>query len=520
MNIAQATKQIKGAVRAYLSRDARGAYRIPFHMQRPLIVLGPPGVGKTAIVAQVAQEFDINFVSYSITHHTRQSALGLPFIEERNFGGKRYRVSEYTMSEIIGAVYHAQEESGVEQGILFLDEINCVSETLMPALLQFLQYKTFGMHALPEGWIIVTAGNPPEYNRAAHEFDPALMDRLKRIDVEPDLNVWQEYAATHGVHPAVTTFLDNKPASFYKVQASVQGTRLVTPRGWEDLSRMLQAYEAEEIEVDEDLVHQYLQDGQTAREFTSYYELFCKYETEYCVSDIVHGESAESVAARAGQARFDERIALMGMLQDAILLRVHDAIEREEALTLVRSDLLACKDKLEQLPFDQGAQCLGNAIQKISAASTVGTRERGQAASAAAVKAERLRVLRSVMASVSRGVSLGAADGFQAAKAAFNEEVAAQGDAADVARAALDNAFSFVDQAFGADSQEALILVTKLSSDALLIKFVSEYGSYQFIKHNKSLLFAERGLDLMQAVEALRAEEELTMPQGPFYTVD
>ena len=121
---------------------------------------------------------------------------------------------------------------------------------------------------------------------------------------------------------------------------------------------------------------------------------------------------------------------------------------------------------------------------------------------------------------MSRGVSLGAADGFQAAKAAFNEEVAAQGDAADVARAALDNAFSFVDQAFGADSQEALILVTKLSSDALLIKFVSEYGSYQFIKHNKSLLFAERGLDLMQAVEALRAEEELTMPQGPFYTVD
>ena len=182
--------------------------------------------------------------------------------------------------------------------------------------------------------------------------------------------------------------------------------------------------------------------------------------------------------------------------------------------------MLACKDQLEQLPFDQGAQCLGNAIQKISAASTVGTRERGQAASAAAVKAERLRVLRSVMASVSRGVSLGAADGFQAAKAAFNEEVAAQGDAADVARAALDNAFSFVDQAFGADSQEALILVTKLSSDALLIKFVSEYGSYQFIKHNKSLLFAERGLDLMQAVEALRAEEELTMPQGPFYTVD
>ena len=98
MNIAQATKQIRGAVQAYLSRDARGSYRIPFHMQRPLVMFGPPGVGKTAIVAQIAQDLDINFVSYSITHHTRQSALGLPFIEQRTYGGVDYSVSEYTMS--------------------------------------------------------------------------------------------------------------------------------------------------------------------------------------------------------------------------------------------------------------------------------------------------------------------------------------------------------------------------------------------------------------------------------------
>lgn len=84
----------------------------------------------------------------------------------------------------------------------------------------------------------------------------------------------------------------------------------------------------------------------------------------------------------------------------------------------------------------------------------------------------------------------------------------------------MDNAFVFVDATFGADAQEALILVTKLSSDSLLIKFVSEYGSDQFIKHNKSLLFAQRGLDLMQAVEAMRAEEELKIAQGPSYTVD
>ena len=78
MDISRAHTQIVGAVKAYLSRDEHGLYRIPFHMQRPIIMFGPPGVGKTAIVAQIAEELGINFVAYSITHHTRQTPLACP----------------------------------------------------------------------------------------------------------------------------------------------------------------------------------------------------------------------------------------------------------------------------------------------------------------------------------------------------------------------------------------------------------------------------------------------------------
>ena len=70
------------------------------------------------------------------------------------------------------------------EGILFIDEINCVSETLAPTMLQFLQGKAFGNHKIPEGWIIVAAGNPPEYNKSVREFDIVTMDRIRRIDVE------------------------------------------------------------------------------------------------------------------------------------------------------------------------------------------------------------------------------------------------------------------------------------------------------------------------------------------------
>ena len=86
-------------------------------------------------------------VAYTITHHTRQSAVGLPFIRQRHYGDKDVSVTEYTMSEIISSVYAKMEATGLKEGILFIDEINCVSETLAPTMLQFLQCKTFGNQA-------------------------------------------------------------------------------------------------------------------------------------------------------------------------------------------------------------------------------------------------------------------------------------------------------------------------------------------------------------------------------------
>lgn len=210
MNIKQAKEQIKNVMTAYFTKDEFGNYIISIEAQRPVFLMGPPGIGKTAIMQQIAEELGVGLVSYSMTHHTRQSALGLPFIVKKTYGGKEYEVSEYTMSEIIASVYDMIEATGLKEGILFLDEINCVSETLAPAMLQFLQYKIFGRHRVPDGWIVVTAGNPPEYNNSVREFDIVTWDRLKRIDCEPVYDIWKEYAYKAGVHAAITTYLDIK----------------------------------------------------------------------------------------------------------------------------------------------------------------------------------------------------------------------------------------------------------------------------------------------------------------------
>ena len=289
MNIKRAKNEIKNALRAYLARDEFGAYHIPPIRQRPILLMGPPGIGKTQIMEQIADETHVGLVSYTLTHHTRQSALGLPYIEHQKFGGQEYAVTAYTMSEIIASVYREIERTGVKEGILFLDEINCISETLAPMMLQFLQCKTFGNQRLPDGWVVVAAGNPPEYNKSVREFDVVTLDRVKRIDVEEDFGVWKEYAYRRGIHGAILSYLEIRRDHFYRVEATADGMQFVTARGWEDLSELMQVYESLGLTVDRQVVEQYLQLPRVASDFANYLQLYEKYKRVYRVEEILDG---------------------------------------------------------------------------------------------------------------------------------------------------------------------------------------------------------------------------------------
>ena len=256
MDIKRAKEEVKNTVKAYLMKDSSGGYIMPAARQRPVLLIGAPGIGKTQIMEQIARELRIGLVAYTITHHTRQSAVGLPFIKEEEFNGKKYSVTEYTMSEIIASVYSKTRDSGLKEGILFIDEINCVSETLAPTMLQFLQYKTFGNRKVPDGWIIVAAGNPPEYNKSVHEFDMVTLDRVRKIEVDAKYDVWREYARENRIDNAILSYLELRPQNFYKAEADVDGIQFVTARGWEDLSCLVKVYKELQVPVDEEIIYE------------------------------------------------------------------------------------------------------------------------------------------------------------------------------------------------------------------------------------------------------------------------
>ena len=139
MNIKRAKQEIKDSIEAYLTKDNYGEYKIPSIRQRPILLMGPPGIGKTQIMEQIARECEIGLVAYTITHHTRQSAIGLPFIREKEYSGQTYSVTEYTMSEIIASVYDKMEETGLREGILFIDEIHRFNKGQQDYLLPFVE---------------------------------------------------------------------------------------------------------------------------------------------------------------------------------------------------------------------------------------------------------------------------------------------------------------------------------------------------------------------------------------------
>ena len=365
MNIRRTKEEIKNTIEAYLKKDAYGRYEIPSIRQRPVLLLGPPGVGKTQIMEQIAKECKIGLVAYTITHHTRQSAIGLPFISKKQYGGQEYAVTEYTMSEIVASIYEKMEQTGLKEGLLFIDEINCVSETLAPAMLQFLQCKSFGNHKIPEGWVIVAAGNPPEYNKSVREFDVVTLDRVKKIMVEADFGVWKEYAYQQGMHGAVVSYLNARKQNFYQMETTVDGRNFATPRGWEDLSGFIQAYEGLGKAVDREVVGQYIQFPKIAKDFANYLELYKKYQADYQIEEIFQGRLDEILLKKIAHASFDERLSVLGLILSRVNEELKKAVQWESYMERLQSGLLEFKSLTEAGPEGlDGHQLFSNVCQK------------------------------------------------------------------------------------------------------------------------------------------------------------
>lgn len=505
MNIKRAKEEIKNTVEAYLLRDRYGEYEIPAIRQRPVLLIGPPGVGKTQIMEQISQECRIGLVSYTITHHTRQSAIGLPFIQDRIYDSRRCSVTEYTMSEIVASIYDKIADTGLKEGILFIDEINCVSETLAPAMLQFLQCKTFGNHSIPQGWIIVAAGNPPEYNKSVREFDIVTLDRVKMIPVEADFGAWREYAQQVNIHPAILSYLDVKKQNFCRIETTVDGKSFATPRGWEDLSRLMEVYDRLHKSVDREVVFQYIQYPVIAKDFANYLELYHKYQNDYEVEEILRGSVREGIYAKLERAPFDERVSVLNLLLAGLNSGFREWSQKGERLERLQKIFRRLRPEgLQDGRGDAGDAGYDSPAEYLEGLAAGMRAERKYKLESRLLSRKEDRLYQDVMAVLERTVQdlkaerrHSAQEVWEKASEVFEAENEAYENLFESCGRRLENGFDFVEAAFGG-GQEMVIFITGLNTGFYSVGFLQEYECDRYYQYNKLLLFDDREKEILK----------------------
>lgn len=503
MNIKQAKDEIKNTVKAYLIKENDGEYKIPAVRQRPILLMGPPGVGKTQIIEQIARECRIGLVSYTITHHTRQSAVGLPFIVKEKFGETECSVTEYTMSEIIASVYRKIRETGLDEGILFIDEINCVSETLAPTMLQFLQCKTFGNQEVPKGWVIVAAGNPSEFNKSVREFDMVTLDRVRRIDINANFDIWKTYALENNINSAIISYLELRPQNFYRIENDVDGMRFVTARGWEDLSNLMDAYQELNIEVSSEVIMEFLQHEEIAKDVAAYIDLYNKYRKDYEITDILDGKAGSKSYARLLQASFDERLSVVNLLLSG-LNNIFRSVSSEKYITdqwyeflkQYSFEIKQCDDPVDI--YQSMVTRLESDIKSYEKSGFYSRRETS--------------LVKCLLSNIRKYLPQNSDNSFAKAKSGFDIQRETLENTENKAGQMLENVFDFMESAFP-DGQEMVVFVTELTLGKDSSAFLSENECKRYLNYNKELLTGTRKSEIINELNVgnIRENEHISI---------
>lgn len=195
------------------------------HVQQPVFLWGAPGVGKSQVVAQVAARHGLTLVDVRAVLLDPVDLRGIPRIDAQG-----------------GAVWCPPSflpRSG--QGVLFLDELNAAPPLVQAACYQLILDRKLGEYTLPEGWVIIAAGNRESDRAVTHRMPSALANRLVHLDFEPDLEDWLDWATQAGIDARLRAFLRFRPKLLHAFDPSRNEKAFPSPRSWEFVSRILRA---------------------------------------------------------------------------------------------------------------------------------------------------------------------------------------------------------------------------------------------------------------------------------------
>ena len=195
----------------------------------PVMLWGPPGVGKSQIVAQVAENHDAEIVDIRLSQMEPSDLRGIPF-----------RVNDQVEWAVPSMLPDAERHGA--QGILFLDEITSVPPSVSAAAYQLILDRRLGAYTVPEGWAIFAAGNRQGDRGVTYTMPAPLANRFSHFDVDVNLDDWVAWAYANDIDERLIGFLRFRPELLFEFDPAHNPVAFPSPRSWEFAHRGLQKF--------------------------------------------------------------------------------------------------------------------------------------------------------------------------------------------------------------------------------------------------------------------------------------
>jgi hypothetical protein len=212
------------------SVQARKAILTAFKAKRPVFLWGPPGIGKSEVVAEIAEELGGAVIDLRMAQMEPTDIRGIPYFNK-----------DLNKMDWADPVDLPDEEfaSKYPVVVLFLDEMNSAPPSVQAAGYQLILNRRVGQYKLPDNVVIVAAGNRDVDKGVTFRMPMPLANRFIHIEMRPDFTAWQNWAVNNGIHKDVVGYLSFAKNDMYDFNAKSSSRAFATPRSWVFVSDLL-----------------------------------------------------------------------------------------------------------------------------------------------------------------------------------------------------------------------------------------------------------------------------------------
>ena len=273
------------------------------------------------------------------------------------------------------------------------------------------------------------------------------------------------------------------------------------------MSSLIYTYEELSIKVDEDVIHQFIQHEDIAKDVAAYYDLYQKYRDDYDISRILTGQAGADIYAKLFRASFDEHLSCVELLISGLHNYISEALISDnlttEAYAFLKAYQVELKKQIQSSSASDSKSSIPteNELYRVLLQKKEAEYKQENKAGLTSPEQKNFQLkLLELLSAWTPDSTLPPKEAFLSAKSGFDKQFNARIETIKKASSALENAFTFMEEAFG-EGQEMVVFITELTMDPEASRFITENGCERYFKYNKTLLVGNRRAAILKELD-------------------